>query len=896
MAQELPKTYDFNKTEDRLYRWWWESGYFQPSNDPNQPGFDPSIEPFVIAIPPANVTGRLHLGHAIVVSLQDLMIRYHRMKGEPSLWVPGVDHAGIATQLQVENKLREEGTSRKELGREKFLERTWAWKEEYGGIISKQIRRLGASCDWDRERFTMDEGLSKAVREAFVTLYEKGWIYRGPRMINWSPGLQTAVSDLEVEYSQEPGKLYYFKYMIAGSDEYIPVATTRPETILGDSAVAVHPEDERFMNLVGKKAVVPVLGREIPVISDEYVDREFGTGALKITPAHDPNDYEIGMRHNLAFINVLSKDATINENGGPYRGMDRFECRKKLWADMEEAGLVIDVEPYMMKVPRSQRGGEIVEPMISTQWFVDVNDMAKAALNAVKDGRIEIIPERFKKVYYNWMENIRDWCISRQLWWGHPIPVWYCEDCDGMTVTREDPDKCQHCGSTNLRQDPDVLDTWFSSALWPFSTLGWPDETPDLKYFYPTSVMETAYDILFFWVARMIMAGLEFTGEVPFHTVYLHGLIRDENGQKMSKTKNNVIDPLEVMDELGTDALRFTLLVGSTPGNDTNLSLKKVEANRNFANKLWNAGRFLIGNIDKMPEEVESEPDWTLADSWIWARTKQLSDTVNRLFETYQFGEAGRQIYDFFWTEFADWYLEISKDQIPEGGDRAYWTIQLLVKIFDICLRFLHPFTPFVTEALWGHLKEAALEKSTALAPEGGWEEALIIARWPEAMAFEGWEGEAVDNFTLIQEMVRAIRNIRAEYKVQPGHKIACKIGAGDKLEMIEAQRQIFVSLAGIEPESLEIVGEPLEPQAETINLVVTPVEISLPLAGLVDVEAERARLEKELAEAEGQIKRLKKLLASPFAEKAPPEVVQKEREKLEDYRETAKKIRQQLE
>jgi valyl-tRNA synthetase len=806
-----------------------------------------------------------------------------------------VDHAGIATQLQVENKLREEGTSRKELGREKFLERTWAWKEEYGGIISQQIRRLGASCDWDRERFTMDEGLSKAVREAFVTLYEKGWIYRGPRMINWSPGLQTAVSDLEVEYSQEPGKLYYFKYMIAGSDEYIPVATTRPETILGDSAVAVHPEDERFMNLVGKKAVVPMLGREIPVISDEYVDREFGTGALKITPAHDPNDYEIGMRHNLAFINVLNKDATINENGGQYQGMDRFDCREKLWADMKDAGLVIDVEPYMMKVPRSQRGGEIIEPMISTQWFVDVNDMAEAALNAVKDGRIEIIPERFKKVYYNWMENIRDWCISRQLWWGHPIPVWYCEDCNGMTVAREDPDKCQHCGSTNLHQDPDVLDTWFSSALWPFSTLGWPDETPDLQYFYPTSLMETAYDILFFWVARMIMAGLEFTGEVPFHTVYLHGLIRDEHGQKMSKTKNNVIDPLEVMDDLGTDALRFTLLVGSTPGNDTNLSLKKVEANRNFANKLWNAGRFLITNIDKMPEEVDSEPDWTLVDSWIWARTKQLSITVNRLFETYQFGEAGRQIYDFFWTEFADWYLEISKDQIAEAGDRAYWTIQLLVKIFDICLRFLHPFTPFVTEALWGYLKEAAQEVSAALAPDGGWEEALIIAQWPEAMELEGWEGEAVEDFTLIQEMVRAIRNIRAEYKVQPGHKIACKIGAGDNLEMIEAQRQVFVSLAGVDPEALEIVGERLEPSEETINLVVTPVEISLPLAGLVDVEAERERLEKELGEAEGQIKRLEKLLASPFAEKAPPEVVQKERDKLEDYRETAEKIKQQL-
>ena len=850
MAKELPKTYDFNKTEECLYQWWWECGYFQPANDPNEPDFDPTKKPFVISIPPPNVTGRLHLGHAMFVSLEDLMIRYHRMKGEPTLWVPGTDHAGIATQLQVENMLRDQGTSRREVGREKFLEHAWEWKEEFGGIITQQIRRLGASCDWSRERFTLDDGLSKAVREAFVTLYEKDWIYRGPRMINWSPGLQTAVSDLEVEYSQEPGKLYYFKYMIAGSDAFIPVATTRPETILGDSAVAVHPEDERFMHLVGKKALVPMLGREIPVISDDYVDREFGTGALKITPAHDPNDYEIGMRHNIEFINVLNKDATINKYGGPYEGMDRFACREKLWMDMEAAGLVIKVEPYMMKVPRSQRGGEIVEPMISTQWFIDVQKMAEAALRAVKDGRIEIIPERFEKVYYNWMENIRDWCISRQLWWGHRIPVWYCDDCNGMMITREDPDKCEHCGSTNLRQDPDVLDTWFSSGLWPFSTLGWPDKTPDLAYFYPTSVMETGYDILFFWVARMIMSGLEFTGEVPFHTVYLHGLIRDEHGQKMSKTKNNVIDPLEVMDELGTDALRFTLLVGSTPGNDMNLSLKKVEANRNFANKLWNAGRFLLGNLDKMPAEMEGEGDYTLADSWIWARLKQLSETVNRLFETYQFGEAGRQIYDFFWTEFADWYLEISKDQIAEGGDRAYTTIQILVRVFDICLRFLHPFTPFVTEALWGHLKEAAQDISPALAPDGGWEDALIIAQWPERMPLEDWEDEVVANFTLVQEIIRSIRNIRAEYKVQPGRQVACTISAGDKLAMLQAQRQTFVSLAGVDPDGLEIITEPLTPSDATINLVITPVEISLPLAGLVDVEAERERLEKELADA----------------------------------------------
>lgn len=895
MANELPKTYDFNKTEERIYQWWWDHGYFMPGNDPNKPGFDPEIKPFVIAIPPPNVTGNLHLGHAMFVSMEDLMIRYHRMKGESALWVPGTDHAGIATQLQVENMLREQGTSREEIGREKFLEHAWAWKEKYGGIITEQIRRLGASCDWSRERFTLDAGLSRAVREAFVRLYEKGKIYRGPRMINWSPGLQTAVSDLEVEYSEEPGKLYYFKYRISDSDEFIPVATTRPETILGDTGIAVHPEDARYVHLIGKKALVPILDREIPVIADEYVDREFGTGALKITPAHDPNDYEIGIRHNLEFINVMNKDATINEHGGPYEGLDRFDCRKKIWADMEQAGLVVKVEPYLMKVPRTQRGGEIVEPMVSTQWFVDVQDMAQAALDEVQQGRIEIIPERFKKVYCNWLENIQDWCISRQLWWGHRIPVWYCDDCQEMTVSRTDPTHCQHCGSAKLRQDPDVLDTWFSSALWPFSTLGWPEQTPDLAYFYPTSVMETGYDILFFWVARMIMTGLEFTEEAPFHTVYLHGLIRDEHGQKMSKTKNNVIDPLIVMDELGTDALRFTLLVGSTPGNDMSLSINKVEANRNFANKLWNAGRFIIGNLEGMPNKSEKSPEWTLADRWIRTRLEELTGTVNRLFESYQFGEAGRQIYDFFWTEFADWYIEIAKDQIAEGGDRAYFTIQTLVHVFDTCLRFLHPYTPYVTEALWGHLKEACQDAAPDLLPAGGWEDALIVARWPETSRVEGSDPQAIEDFLLIQEMVRAIRNIRAEYKVPHGRRITATISAGKKMEIIQAQKKTLILLAGIDSEEMTIVMEPLEPSEDRITLVVPPVEISLPLAGLVDVAAERERLEKELAEVQSQINRLEKLLTSPFAKKAPAEVVDKEREKLVTFQETAEKIRKQL-
>ncbi len=607
--EQLPKTYDFHATEQRIYAWWEKSGYFKPDNDPSSPDFDPAKKPFVISIPPPNVTGELHLGHAMFVSMEDLMIRYHRMKGIPTLWVPGSDHAGIATQLQVEKALAKEGLTREQIGREEFLRRTWAWKAKYGGIITSQIRRLGASCDWERERFTLDEGLSKAVREAFVRLYDKGLIYRGPRLINWSPGLKTAVSDLEVEYSEEPGKLYYFKYMLAddnqgqdGDAPYIPVATTRPETILGDTAVAVHPADPRYQKYVGREVVVPVLGRRIPVIADEYVDREFATGALKITPGHDPNDYSIGQRHALPTISILDEAARINENGGPYQGQDRFEARKNLWEDMRAAGLIIKEEAYTLNVPRSQRGGEIVEPMISTQWFVRIKPLAEAALEAVRDGRIRIVPERFTKIYYNWLENIKDWCISRQLWWGHRIPVWYCEDCDQMIVSREDPKSCPGCAGSHLKQDPDVLDTWFSSGLWPFSTLGWPEETPDYKYFYPTSVLETGYDILFFWVARMIMDGLEFTGQVPFHTVYLHGLIRDENGRKMSKSYGNVIDPLTVMDELGTDALRFTLLVGATPGNDMNLSIKKVEANRNFANKIWNVARFVLSAIGEQEE------------------------------------------------------------------------------------------------------------------------------------------------------------------------------------------------------------------------------------------------------------------------------------------------------
>lgn len=897
---ELPKAYDFTSTEPRIYEMWERGGYFQPWNDPGKRDFDPSIKPFVISIPPPNVTGELHLGHAMFVSMEDLMIRYHRMKGIPTLWVPGTDHAGIATQLMVERDLlKNEEVTREELGREEFVKRTWEWKRKYGGIITTQIRRLGASCDWSRERFTLDPGLSRAVREAFVRLYEKGLIYRGPRLINWSPGLKTAVSDLEVEYSEEAATLYYFKYKLKDSDEFIPVATIRPETILGDTAVAVHPEDERYKKFVGKTVIVPILGREIPVITDEYVSMEFGTGALKITPGHDPNDYAIAERHNLPIISILDESARVNENGGPYQGQDRFEARKNLWEDMKKAGLVIKTEPYQTTIPRSQRGGEIVEPMISTQWFVRIEPLAKAALEAVRDGRIKIVPERFEKVYFNWLENIKDWCISRQLWWGHRIPVWYCPD-GHMTTGREDPTRCGTCGSQELRQDEDVLDTWFSSGLWPFSTLGWPDETPDYKYFYPTTYMETGYDILFFWVARMIMMGLEFTGQVPFDTVYLHGLIRDEHGRKMSKTYGNVIDPLTVMDDFGTDALRFTLLVGSTPGNDMNLSVKRVQANRNFANKIWNIGRFVIGVVNslegKEARRESGEPSsegWTLADSWIWARLQQLIRDVDRLFQSFQYGEAGRQIYDFLWSDFADWYVEVAKKQLQNEETRMR-TTETLVRVFDTALRLLHPFTPFVTEELWRHLRTAT-SQSPISAVSGEWPEALIIASWPEPRVPEGWEETKLADFALVQEIVRSIRNLRAEKGVAPSKRLAASIAAGDRADLLEQQAGVLASLAGLDESELTITSVLADKPRDAVALVIGLVEVYIPLAGLVDLAEERARLEKELQEARSHIERLEKLLASDFANKAPAALVQKERDKLAAYRETAEKIAAQL-
>ena len=904
---EMPKTYDFEAAEGRLYDWWEENGWFKPE------AAGPDAEPFVIAIPPPNVTGVLHQGHALFVALEDLMIRYARMSGKAALWVPGTDHAGIATQLQVERKLRNEGTSREELGRERFLDACWDWKREKHGGITSQIRRLGASCDWERERFTLDEGLNVAVNEAFVRLYRMGLIYQSEYIVNWSPGLQTAVSDVEVEYTDEQGTLYYFKYPLAGHslDEgpgkgYIPVATTRPETILADTAVAVHPDDERYRHLIGSTCLVPILNRTIPVIHDTYVSTDFGTGALKITPGHDPNDFEIGQRHGLPIINVMNKDATLNAEAGPYAGLERFAARKQLWEEMRAAGLVIKEEPYAMTVPRAQRGGEIIEPLISKQWFVNTDSMAALGLAAVRSGRIQIVPERFTKVYYHWLENLRPWCISRQLWWGHRIPAWYGPDGTvfvGRSEAEAQAQAAAHYGkSVALEQDPDVLDTWFSSGLWPFSTLGWPDDTADLRRYYPTDVLETGYDILFFWVARMIMQGLLYTNDIPFHTVYLHGLVRDEQGRKMSKTFDNVIDPIEVMNEFGADALRFTLLTGSTPGNDMNLSIDRVRANRNFANKIWNATRFTLANLGKLLADGDRSSvstdyrlpitdHWSLADRWIESRLNHTVAEVTRLFDSYQYGEAGRQAYEFLWGEVADWYIETAKSQFDGGGEGAWQTAHRLVAVLDQTLRLLHPFIPFVTEDIWQQLRAAALATGIP-AGDGDWPAALIIAPWPAA----GQRAKRVESdFERVQEIVRAIRNARAEYNVTPGRRIGALISAGKHGDLVQRELAVIASLATLDPEHVQ-VADSLEIPAKTASMVAGGVTIALPLADLVDIDVELARLRKELANAQKMASSTAARLANPgFVNNAPDNVIAGAQAQLAEWQGKQTQIEERL-
>ena len=934
---EMPTTYDPKATEGRIYEWWESQGYFRPETQFDKGLASRDQKPFVIAMPPPNVTGELHLGHAITASLEDLMIRYHRMKGVPALWVPGEDHAGIATQNVVERQIAKEGLTRHDLGREKFVERTWEWVRKYRHVIADQHRRLGASCDWQRERFTLDAGLSRAVREAFVHLYNKGLIYRGDYLIHWCPRCATTLSDLEVEHEdEEAGHLWYVRYPLVndewrgpaaewgsgrwaeGATEFIEVATTRPETILGDTGVATNPKDERYQQLVGRTAVLPALSREIPIIADRRVDPEFGTGAVKVTPGHDPNDYEIGREHGLPIINAMNTDATMSSEAGPYAGLDRFDARQALVDDLEKESLLLRVEDHTHSPGRCYRCHTLVEPLVSTQWFVKIKPLAEPALEAVRDGRIRIIPERFEKVYYNWLENIRDWCISRQLWWGHRIPVWYCDACGKMqcpeappepaeglvegTVSRQDPTECAHCGSADIRQDPDVLDTWFSSGLWPFSTLGWPDDTADLAYFYPTSVMETGYDILFFWVARMIMQGLEMTGEIPFHTVYLHGLIRDADGQKMSKSKGNVIDPLEVMDEYGTDALRFTLLTGSSPGNDMKLAYDRIEGNRNFANKIWNAARFVITNTSDFrfqipePEQVsdfglDSSEDksairdlqsaMALPDRWVLSRLNRLIDDATRLMDAYQFGEAGRQINEFFWSEFADWYIEMAKIRLYGGDeDGANTTRQMLIHVLDQTLRLLHPFMPFITEEVWQRL------------PHEG--EALIIARWPEAGRRDA---DAEHQMALIQELIRGIRNARAEYNVEPGRRIAAIISADAQSDLLRQHAAIITTLARVDEAQLEIRADRVEPPARAASVVVGEgVQAYLPLAGMVDLDRERERLASAIEGAQADIAKAEGLLVNEqFTGKAPAAVVQRERDKLAEARDRLARLQERL-
>jgi valyl-tRNA synthetase len=866
-TKEMPKNFDFAEAEPRLYDWWQANGWFKPECAPADAGT------FVISMPPPNVTGALHVGHAMY-TIQDVMIRYERMRGKAALWVPGQDHAGIATQLQVEKMLIDEGTSREAIGREEFLRRTWDWKEKYGGTIVGQLRRLGASCDWDRERFTLDDGLSEAVAEVFVKLYEQDLIYRGPRLVNWSPGLRTAVSDLEVEREEEAGKMYHFNYPIEGGG-VIPVATTRPETILGDTAVAVHPEDDRYKDFIGKNALVPMLNRAIPIVADEYVDREFGTGALKVTPAHDFNDYEIGQRHNLDMLNVLNRDATMNENAGSYAGLDRFECRDKLWADMTAAGMTIKVEEIQHTVPRSQRGGEIIEPLISTQWFLKIQPLADRAIEAVRSGKIEIVPERFEKVYFNWLENIQDWCISRQLWWGHRIPAWY--DANGEIYVGKTPPE----DSRKWTPEEDVLDTWFSSGLWPFSTLGWPDNTDDMQRFYPTTVMETGYDILFFWVARMVMLGLWFTDDIPFETVYLHGLVRDKFGRKISKTLGNTIDPLELVDQYGADPLRFALVTGGTPGNDINLDTDRVERNWKFINKIWQMTSFARGNLDGEIELSPPPPDeLDLPSRWIMSRLNQLIQEVQRLFDSFQYGEAGRQIDDFMWSEFADWYIEISKYPLYQGDaaeqDRAR---RVLVHVLDTCLRLLHPFMPFATEEIWSYL------------PHEG--EALILAQWPAAnTAYVDASAEAKMNVLI--DMVRGVRNVRSEYNVEPGQKITAAIAPGSYTEQINAYGYMFARLCNVSEVSLLEAGAAAPENSASV--VVSDATIYLPLKDFVDTAAECERLTKEQENLQQQINRSESMLGNEsFVSRAPADVVERERSRLSDLQASSAQIAERL-
>ena len=867
---ELPKTYDPKSVEDKLYSFWNDSGFFHAEVNPDK-------KPYTIVIPPPNVTGQLHMGHAFDETLQDILIRTKRMQGYEALWMPGTDHAGIATQIKVEETLRkEEGKTRYDLGREKFLERVWDWKHQYGNRIISQLKKLGSSCDWERERFTMDEGCSKAVREVFVNLYDKGLIYKGHRIINWCPHCATALSDAEVEYETQPGKLWHIRYPLADGSGDLVVATTRPDTFRGDTGVAVNPNDERYQHLLGKTCILPIMNREIPIFGDEYVDMEFGTGCVKVTPCHDPNDFEMGQRHNLEQILVFNEDATVNENGGKYEGMDRYECRKAVIRDLEEGGYLVKTEDHEHNVGTCYRCGTTVEPMTSAQWFVKMAPLAKPAMDVVHEGKTRFVPDRFAKTYLRWMENVHDWCISRQLWWGHRIPAFYCDDCGEMTVSKEDVHVCPKCGSKNVRQEEDVLDTWFSSALWPFSTLGWPEKTPELDYFYPTSTLVTGYDIIFFWVARMIFSGVEHMGETPFETVYIHGLVRDAQGRKMSKSLGNGIDPLEVIDQYGADALRFTLATGNSPGNDMRFSTERVEASRNFCNKIWNASRFIQMNLTIGRDKAASLPaDLALEDKWIVSKYNTLVAEVTRNIDQYELGLAAAKLNDFIWDNFCDWYIEIAKTRLQAGDEKVQ---QVLCYVLSGAMQLLHPFMPFITETIW-----------QALPHEGP---SVMVSQWPQYDETLRFAEEEAQMETLM-DAVRAIRNRRSEMNVPPSKKA--------KVLILTEKRDTFAAGAGFFPKlayasAIELVDAVPADAAKMASVVTGDAQLYMPMGDLIDFAAERTRLEKEKAKVEDDIAFVMKKLDNPsFTQKAPEKIVAVEREKAEKLREHLAKLEESI-
>ena len=867
---ELPKTYDPKSVEDKLYSFWNDSGFFHAEVNPDK-------KPYTIVIPPPNVTGQLHMGHAFDETLQDILIRTKRMQGYEALWMPGTDHAGIATQIKVEENLRkEEGLTRYDLGREKFLERVWDWKNKYGDRIISQLKKLGSSCDWARERFTMDEGCSKAVREVFVNLYNKGLIYKGHRIINWCPHCATALSDAEVEYETQPGKLWHIRYPLSDGSGDLVVATTRPETFMGDTGVAVNPNDERYQHLIGKTCILPIMNREIPIFGDEYVDMEFGTGCVKVTPCHDPNDFEMGQRHNLEQILVFNEDATVNENGGKYEGMDRYECRKAVIKDLEDGGYLVKVEDHEHNVGTCYRCGTTVEPMTSAQWFVKMAPLAKPAMDVVKEGKTRFVPDRFSKTYLRWMENVHDWCISRQLWWGHRIPAFYCDDCGEMTVSKEDVHVCPKCGSKNVRQEEDVLDTWFSSALWPFSTLGWPEKTKELEYFYPTSTLVTGYDIIFFWVARMIFSGVEHMGQTPFETVYIHGLVRDAQGRKMSKSLGNGIDPLEIIDQYGADALRFTLATGNSPGNDMRFSTERVEASRNFCNKIWNASRFIQMNLTIDRDKAAELPaELALEDKWIVSRYNTLVAEVTRNIDQYELGLAAAKLNDFIWDDFCDWYIEIAKTRLQNGDENVQ---KVLCYVLSGAMQLLHPFMPFITETIW-----------QALPHEGP---SVMVSQWPQYDEKLHFAAEEAQMETLM-DAVRAIRNRRSEMNVPPSKKA--------KVLILTEKRDTFAAGAGFFPKlayasGIELVDAVPEDAAKMASVVTGDAQLYMPMGDLIDFAAERARLEKEKAKVEDDIAFVMKKLDNPnFVGKAPEKVVAVEREKAEKLREHLAKLEESI-